>query len=407
MKVVIIGFGEMGKRHGLDMEELSSGKIEVIGVCEPDKQKYEKSCNWLKHRPPLFNSIKELLYSTAPDGAIISSANYCHLENLREFAGMKIPLILEKPLDATAEKVYDVVRFVENYEAPVMVHHVMRYAPIIKKGKEIIDSGVLGKICSFRFCQTIGGHLFHNFRRNMETGGGQLLEKATHDFDVLLHWVGAAPRRVSAICKQQYHGGNHPNDLHCSECPEINTCRSSMQYLIPADNLKDIDPSNDLCVFSQNANVPDNEVCTVEFDNGVFGTYSQTFFVNGYFSRVYEIIGTEAVMRVCLSIPSAHKKTGNDFDGFIEIFGIDISERFEFNYDGRIHYNGAPGVVRHFYDLMTGEKKPYSPVDQAFAAEMIALAAYHSNSNSNAFVDIRSLLPSDLLPVFQQSFIEK
>lgn len=400
-KIVIIGFGEMGKRHGHDMESNSGGRIGVVGVYEPDDAKYAQGCEWMKTTPQRFDSIPQMLDELQPDGAVISSPNFCHLECLCHFAGRNIPLLLEKPLDSTLEKIFEIVRFTATYKSPIIVHHVMRYAPIVMKAKEIIDRGELGKICSFQFQQTVEGGMFHNFRRNMATGGGQLLEKATHDFDVMLHWVQAKPKRVTAVCKQQYFGGNRPDDLHCRDCADSATCESAIKY-DSKRNFKDVNPSNDLCAFSKCVDVPDNELCMVELDNGVFGSYANTYFVEGYFSRVFQLIGTDAVMRVCFSLPASEKDL---FDGKVEVYGKNSRyDKYEFHYHGRIHYNGSPGVVAHFFDLMDRKDvKPYSPVDEAFAAELIAIAAYESN-RKGTYVTVTDLLPDDIKIMFAKSF---
>ena len=41
-RVGIIGFGEMGKRHGLEFREATSGGIEIAGVVEPDDLLYQR-----------------------------------------------------------------------------------------------------------------------------------------------------------------------------------------------------------------------------------------------------------------------------------------------------------------------------------------------------------------------------
>jgi predicted dehydrogenase len=226
MKVVIIGFGGMGKRHGKDMEELSKGQIEIAGVFDPDDRSYEFGCKWMGKAPRRFRAIGEMLDTVRPDGAIISSPNGTHLLSLREFAGRNIPIILEKPLETSMAKVVEVVRFVETYPALVMVHHVMRYSPIVLKAKEIVDAG---EICSFELVQNMGGgHMYQDFRRTFKTGGGQLMEKATHDFDVLLFLTGTRPKRVASICKRQYYGGAKPDTLRCGVCDERSHCRHAV-----------------------------------------------------------------------------------------------------------------------------------------------------------------------------------
>lgn len=405
-KIVVCGFGEMGKRHGLDMEELSGGKILVAGVFEPRDTMYHGGCEWLGHAPERFDSMSEMLDKVQPHGAIIASPNFTHLENLRCFDKKEIPLILEKPLDSTTDRIFDVVRFVESYRAPVVVHHGSRYAPILEKAKQIIAGEKIGKVASFRLNQTIPGNNFHNFRRTMGTGGGQLLEKATHDLDVLLHWVGTRPKRVAAICKQQVFGGDRPDDLHCRNCSDNETCMSAANRLGMKRNFKDIKLNNDLCAFAKCVDVPDNEVCLLELENSVFGTYSNSYFINAFYSRVYEIVGTEGIMQISLTSPHCKKDDDSGSGGVIEIFhNYRPYERHEFDYQDRIHYNAAPAFVAHFHELMTRGGKPYSPVDQAFAAEMIAIAAYESNSKG-AFINIEDMLPDDMKTIFRKSFAE-
>ncbi|OGV35388.1 MAG: hypothetical protein A2020_06550 [Lentisphaerae bacterium GWF2_45_14] len=397
-KIAVIGFGEMGKRHARDMEEHSRCELEIGGVYEPDDAKYRLGCEWLGKEARRFASPEQLLSELDPDGIIIASPNFCHLENLRMLKGRKIPVILEKPLDSSFEKICDVIRFVASYDAPVMVHHVMRYSPIVKKAKEIIESGTLGKVCSFHFSQTIGGHMWHNFRRNMKTGGGQLIEKATHDFDVLLHWCNSNPKRVAAICKRQRFGGDMPDDLHCNECSKKMSCDEyASGFHVARSNFKDVNLSNNLCCYAKCADVFDNETCLIELENGVFGTYTNTYFVENYFTRVYEVIGTEAIMRVGFS-------KLNGYEGEIELRGRHIKANYSFAYEDRIHYNGAPGVATHFYNLICGnEKIPYSPVDQAFSAEMIALAAYKANE-TGTYINVKDLVPEDLKKVFAEAY---
>jgi predicted dehydrogenase len=131
------------------------------------------------------------------DGALITSPNNTHLDNLREFEGHSIPILLEKPLDTQMESVAEIVRFAARYRGSIVVDHVMRYAPIIQRAREIIRSGRLGKLASFQFTQRIGSDPFNTFRRTYSGGGGQIIEKATHDLDIILYLFDALPERVA------------------------------------------------------------------------------------------------------------------------------------------------------------------------------------------------------------------
>ena len=403
--ICIIGFGEMGKRHARDMHEFSNGAVKIVAVCELDEAKYQEGITWLGYSPERFHSVPEMLEKINPDGIIIATPNHIHWDVLQCLKDKNIPLILEKPLDSTYENLLKIVDFTESYTAPIMVHHVMRYSPIIKKAKALILEGALGKLCSFRFAMNQYGTHMHNFRRNMATGGGQMLEKATHDLDVMLHLMNSSPKQVVAICKQQVFGGTKSDRLCCSECPEKKQCIMFIeQGKLKSGVVKDINASKDLCVYAKCADIPDNELCMIELENGTFGTQTNTFFIEKYFSRIYEIIGDAATMRISLTLLPHKVKDSNR--GCIEVFprGRGEVETYDFEYENRIHYNGSPGVYNHFYDLMCNKtKKVYSPVNEAFAAEMIAIAAYRSN-DLGKYIQIKDILPDRLKRSFSNIF---
>ena len=336
------------------------------------------------------------------DGVLITSPNNTHLLNLREFAGQKIPILLEKPLDTMPEVVAEIVRFASCYEGIIVVDHVMRYAPIIQRARQIVESGKLGKLASFQFSQRVCSGPFNTFRRTFEGGGGQIIEKATHDLDVLLYLFDALPDKVAMISRQHVIGGDKPNDLRCAVCDERLHCPAAYHSDSIKTGIKDISLENDLCVYAQEVDVPDNETCLIEMTDGTFGTYSHTYFceMRGH-SRIYEVIGTEGAMSLQLSAEDP------DYRGVIRVFPRNRSgevETYDYDYHGKIHYNGGPYVARHFYNLMTGaETKGFTTVNQAFVAEMLGFAAIKA-SREGRFVPVASLVPEDLQAAYASTY---
>lgn len=405
LKVGIIGFGNMGAHLGLALSHATGGLVTVDGVVDPDDEKYRRNCEFIGNKPRRCATIAELREMPL-DGIIVASPNHCHLENIQELQGLSTPLLLEKPLDANFDKICDVLRFSEEYPGPIIVDHVMRYAPIISQAKELVDSGAIGQICSVSFVQNCfyGNSMYHCFRRTMAGSGGMFIEKATHDLDIMHYIVGARASRVAAVARRQAFGGNKPNDLHCRECDERFTCPESSnntQYRYGnTDKMFEQGWANDMCVYAEEVDVPDNEVCMIEFDNGTFGTYTQCFFSPvSYTTREYEITGLEGILRLSLTIQGDHNK------GRIlhcRRFGTpEDSTVYEFDYRKRIHYNGGGAVARHFCQLMTGEAEPFTTVRQAFAAEVLGQAATLA-AQRGEFVVPQELLPDDLQGLWEE-----
>ncbi len=402
-RIGIVGFGEMGKRHGLEFRHATQGLIEIAGVIEPNDTMYREGCEWNKLEITRFASTGEMLEKGKLDGAIISSPNHTHLENLRAFKEQKIPIMIEKPLDTNMKSVADVVRFAGAYAGKILVDHVMRYAPIIRRARQLIDEGKLGKLASFQFTHREECGPFHTFRRTKKTGGGQIIEKATHDLDVMLYLFGSLPEKVAMIAKQQHCGGKKSNTLKCSNCEKRLTCPSShFSNRTEGPGLKDIDRNNDLCVYAEEVDISDNETCLIQLADGTFGTYSQTYFCRmpGH-SRIYEVIGTEGAMCVTLS---AEDPT---YRGLLHYYprGQDgEKEVFDYDYFNRIHYNGGPYIARHFYNLMCGIKtEPFTNVNQAFVAEALGFAAMKA-AEDERFISVETVVPDDLKRVYRSTY---
>ena len=339
------------------------------------------------------------------DGLIIASPNCFHYGNLKDCMSANLPLLLEKPLDSSFEKICEIVRLSRKYKAPIMVDHVMRYAPIIQKAKQLIVSGDIGKVCSFNFVEYHDGPaLFITFRRTMAGGGGQLIEKATHDLDVAFYLCGAAPRKVTGICRRQKYGGDKPKTLTCSTCKDFKCSNRVSVGKSSNGAVKDIDLSHDLCAFSKVVDVCDNEMCLIECVNDVFGVHAHCFFVHNHFSRRYEIIGTEGILYIELSM----RENGHDCDGRITLArhtpGLPGREEYKFGYEGRIHYNGGPFAGRHFYNMMQDKAEPFTTVEDAFAAEMVGIGAMKSSKEHRQIDLERDIVPKDLLAAFRKAY---
>ena len=407
VKIGIIGFGEMGKRHALEYDHATYGKMNFVAVVEPEEKRYKEGCEWYGKKPMHYTNVKDMLANETLDALIIASPNSLHKQNIEEIMEANLPLMLEKPLESSFDKICEIVRLSQHYKAPIMVDHVMRYAPIIQQAKTLITSGHIGKVCSFNFVQYGGGGaMFSTFRRSMDEGGGQLIEKATHDLDVAFYLCGAAPRKVTGICRLQRYGGDKPNDLTCSNCNDFN-CPSRVNVgASTGTTVADVNLSHDLCAYAKAVDVYDNEMCMVECTNNVFGIYSQCFFVANHFSRRYEIVGTEGIMYIELSM----REKIAYCDGRITValnshnLSKPRSEEYKFNYYDRIHYNGGPFTGRHFYNMIQGKAEPFTTVEDAFTAEMVGIAAMKSSEEHRQIDLEQEIIPQDLLPAFRTAY---
>ena len=403
MKIGVIGWGGRGRCLGTECAGSTAGKAQITACVEPSDEAWilaEENCNV---HPERYKTVSQMMNSEKLDAVVIASSNYVHLENLMELGDLGLPMLLEKPLESSLEKIFDVVRYCQNYSAPILIGHCMRYAPIIVEAEKLLRRGDIGDICSVRFVQNChyGNNMFHNWRQLREFSGTMLLEKATHDFDIMLSLVGDVPDAVAAIQKLQAFGGDKSPELTCTECPEMLSCKESRfnrgdragRPELGLENIQRVD--NDRCVYNSAVDTPDNDQCLINFRGGAFGTYVQWFFSpQNYHHRVYEIHGSEGAMEIDLGTDMGHIKLTPRFG-----YGHD-DVNYDFDYIGRNHYNGDGVMLRHFMQVVKDEAAPTTTVAQAFASEMLGYASIKS-SETRQFIDPSSIIPDDLKNIYK------
>lgn len=377
----------------------TGGKAKIIAGVEPDDFRYGLAQSKYNFKDMTrYFSLKELLAKEKVDAIIIGSPNFFHLENLQDLKGLTIPVLLEKPLEATWEKICDVVRFCREYKGKVLIGHCMRYAPVLVKAKEMILNNMLGEIGSASFVQYChyGNGMYHTWRREMKNGGGMMIEKATHDIDVMQWLLNSKVKSVVSSGRLVAFGGNEPSDLHCQDCEKLFSCPESPLNIGHRGQagdkgmfeLENIDLG--VCSCAKCVDVPDDEINLITFENGIHGTYSQVFYSPASFKhRVYTLAGTAGAMEIDLG------ETGGKI-WYSPRYGSRADKQlYEFDYLGRSHYNGDGYMCRHFYEIITGDAEPQTTVEQAFFAEALGYAAILSEKEDRK-VNISEILPDDL-----------
>ena len=403
LDVGIVGFGGRGGYVAREAQRATGGLMRTVAVVDPNDARFEKGCVDYGCKPRRYPSPEEMLAEEALDVVIIGSPNEYHLENLRAMDGLDVPVFLEKPLDSTWEKINEIARFSRRYAAPIVVGHCMRYAPILQKAKQLIAQGAIGRPCSARFVQYChyGNSMFHGWRREKERGGTMMIEKATHDIDIMQWILDARPVSVYASAKKMVYGGHASPELRCRDCDKQLSCPESVTNIMHRwvgeyafEEIRDMD---DLCVFSSAANVPDDEICVLQFDSGIHAIYTQVFYSpRSFHHRDYQIIGDEGAMDIDL---------GAEFGGKILLcprYGTpgDAAE-YKFDYMMRNHYNADGQMTQHLYDVVTRRIAPRTTVDQAYLAEALGYAAVVSAEQGRA-VALTEIVPEDLADVWER-----
>ena len=154
---------------------------------------------------PSVGDLKELLSRPDIQGAILTVPNEQHLPVALEVAKAKKHVYTEKPIASTLEEGLEIAALQKKYGVTVTVGHSARLMAGIRKIREAIDSGELGRVAFIEanFSNPRGLELTPKVWRwyKDKAPGGPLSQLAIHQFDVL-HYLGGEVVEASSMASK-------------------------------------------------------------------------------------------------------------------------------------------------------------------------------------------------------------
>ncbi|NWQ40727.1 Gfo/Idh/MocA family oxidoreductase [Bacillus sp. EB106-08-02-XG196] len=281
VRIGVIGTG--GRSTIVEYWHNPTGNSVVVGAADVSLKALEKFKKEINHEAFVTTDYKELLARGDIDAVAILTPDYLHEEHATAALRAGKHVYCEKPLAITPEACDRILDEAKKSGKHFMIGFNMRYMSMYQTMKEIIDSGVIGDIKAVwvRHFVGLGGYFYyHDWHGTAANTTSLLLQKASHDIDVI-HWLtGSYAAKVSAFGSLDYYGGDKPNDLHCPDCELKDTCPdASLERLTQ-------------CAFREEIDVEDNSMIIMELEGGIKASYMQCHFTPDY-SRNYTIIGTK------------------------------------------------------------------------------------------------------------------
>merc|ERR1719400_943908 len=153
-------------------------------------------------------------------------------------------VLVEKPMAVSEDDCRKITKACEDAGVMLVVCHVLRYFPPVVKIKEVIESGMIGKVMTINHTENVGfWHFSHSFVRGNwrreDESTFSLMAKCCHDVDLIYYWMGEQP--CSSIQSfgslQHFKKSNQPQGAsdRCLGCPVEQSCPYSAQkvYLSP------------------------------------------------------------------------------------------------------------------------------------------------------------------------------
>ncbi|MUT67187.1 Gfo/Idh/MocA family protein [Paenibacillus sp. NEAU-GSW1] len=227
-----------------------------------------------------------------PDTVIVTSVDRTHHTYIIRAMELGCDVITEKPMTVDEKKCQEIIDAVERTRRSVRVTFNYRYAPHHTKARELIESGVIGKVTSVHFEWLLntqhGADYFRRWHRNKNNSGGLLVHKSTHHFDLVNFWIGSQPETVFAFGDLLFYGRENAEQRGVTQFYERATGNPNAKddpfalHLDTNEQLKGLylDAEHedgyrrDQSVFGDGINIEDTMGVMVRYKNNAILTYS-------------------------------------------------------------------------------------------------------------------------------------
>ncbi len=194
----IIGFGSFGERTIGPAIQLSPNS-ELIAIQKRSLIAAQQKAQAF-NVPLAFDSAEKLAAHPDVDAVFIVSANGLHCRETLAAAQSGKHVLVEKPMAVTVREAEEMVAVCNRSSVLLMVGHMVRLSPAVKRIKELIRSGAIGEV---RFVKTefvYDGRDSHRtwlLERNV-AGGGPLFDIGVHCLDTMRFILDDDVRSVKA-----------------------------------------------------------------------------------------------------------------------------------------------------------------------------------------------------------------
>ncbi|HRW08836.1 MAG TPA: Gfo/Idh/MocA family oxidoreductase [Caldilineaceae bacterium] len=185
VRVGIAGLGRSG--WGIHANALAhvDEQFAVVAVCDPDTKRQAEAVD--RFDCMAYGTIDELVADNAVEIVVVATPSQLHVSDATKAMRAGKHVIVEKPMAPTLAGVDEMIAVAKETGQLLTVNQNYRYHADFLKVKEVIDSGVLGRIVQIRMTG-------NSFRRRWdwqtlkEYGGGDLNNKGAHPIDWAIHF---------------------------------------------------------------------------------------------------------------------------------------------------------------------------------------------------------------------------
>lgn len=212
IKVGVIGIGNMGTSHALQLDQ---GKVEgarVTAVCDLRESQLAWAKENLSNEVQRFSNVEDFFKKAEIDAVLIATPHYDHPSLAIQSFEKGWHVLVEKPAGVFTKNVQEMNEVAKQSGKVFSMMYNQRTNPLYQKVRELIRAGELGEIKRTNWIITdwYRSQSYYDSGGWRATwggeGGGVLLNQSPHQLDLWQWTTGMMPKRVHGFCSfGKYH----------------------------------------------------------------------------------------------------------------------------------------------------------------------------------------------------------
>jgi predicted dehydrogenase len=331
MKFLIAGLGSIGRRHFRNLITLGEKDIVLLRTRKgtlPD----DELAGY-----PVETDLNEALNKHKPDAVIVANLTSLHLDVAIPAAEAGCPVLLEKPVSHSLERLDVLQNVAEKSGSKILVGFQFRYHPTLNRARMLLQSNTFGKILTVHAHwgeYLPQWHPWEDYRQSYAARadlGGGVIVTLTHPLDYLRYLIG----EVESLWSFNGH------------------------------------------ISSLEIDVEDAAEIGLRFANGAIGGVHVNYFQRPPVHRL-EIVGTEGTLRWDNADGILYLyKAPAPFGSYSDQPPSPVMETFS-PPEGFERNQLFLAQTRHFMEVVRGESEPVCSLEDGVMVLRLALAAYES-----------------------------
>lgn len=205
IKIGIIGYGYWGPNLVRNFSECGTAEVWAVSDLRPERLKPVAA------RYPAIQTTtqyRDLLDNPGIDAIAIATPVSTHFDLALQALKAGKHVLVEKPFTATADQARTLIEEADRRKLTLMVDHTFLFTPAVRKIKELVQSGDLGRLYYYDSVRVNLGLFQHDVN--------VLWDLAVHDLSIMDFILGASPQAVSAT--GMAHVAGQPEDMAFLTC---------------------------------------------------------------------------------------------------------------------------------------------------------------------------------------------